>query len=302
MNILKELIVAGPTRKAKAQKGVSIVIPAFNEDETIGEIVEKIRAVGPDFEIIVVDDGSSDGTAQAARDGGADIVLSAPYNVGNGASVRRGILASSGEIVVMMDSDGQHSPEEIPNLLKELDTYEMAVGARTSQSNTSRFRNFGNWALITVAQWISGHKILDLTSGFRAMRREVLMGYLQLFPNRFSYPTTITLSFLMDARFVTYVPMDSIQKRHHGASNIKPFRDGLRFIAIIFRILMLFNPKRLFVPLSGGIFLISILVGGYQYWATGGVQSAGLGLFMSSVIIGCFGLIADQVAALRRKI
>lgn len=293
--------MAGKPKAERAGPRISVVIPAYNEAATVGDIISRIRKIGPDFEIIVVDDGSVDDTSKVAVDAGAK-VLTAPYNVGNGASVRRGILESAGDVVVMMDCDGQHPPEEIPNLLCQLDKYEMAIGARTSKGNTSDFRKVGNWALIKVAEWISGHKILDLTSGFRAMRKDSLMRYLRLFPNRYSYPTTITLAFLMDARFVTYVPMDSIQRRAHGESNIRPMSDFFRFVAIIFRILMLFNPKRLFVPLSSILMLVSILIGGWQYWNTGGVQSAGLGLFMSSVIVACFGLIADQVAMVQRKL
>ncbi|MGJ3259980.1 MAG: glycosyltransferase family 2 protein [Rhodospirillales bacterium] len=279
---------------------VNVVMPAYNEAEGIGGLVERVRAISPDLEVIVVDDGSTDNTAAVAEAAGATVIRN-PYNLGNGASVKRGILASERDVVVMMDSDGQHPPEEIPKLLNEIGTFDMAVGARTPKSDTAPLRNVGNKLLIRVAQWISGRQILDLTSGFRAIRREPLRDYLSLFPSRYSYPTTITLAMMLEGYFVTFVPMDSIGRRAHGSSDLSPVRDFLRFIGIIGRIVVLFNPQRLFVPLGGALFLASLFFGVFQYLRTGGIQAASLALFIASINIACFGLLADQVAHLRRK-
>ncbi|MBI5055304.1 MAG: glycosyltransferase family 2 protein [Nitrospirae bacterium] len=282
------------------QNKVSIVIPAYNEASVIGDVVRKIKAVDPSYEVIVVDDGSQDGTSSIAQDAGARIIRH-PYNIGNGASIKDGARCASGDVVVFIDGDGQHPPDEIPRLLEWIGEYDMVVGARTKKSRTSKFRNIGNSMLISVAQWITGRKIDDLTSGFRAIKREHLLEYLHLFPARYSYPTTITIAMFHGGHFVKYVPIDLITQRENGKSNIKPFRDFFKFIAIIFRIIMLFSPQRLFVPLGGLLFLLGVLVSGFQLWLTGGIQAAGTTLLLSSIYIACFGLLADQVVLLRRQ-
>lgn len=279
---------------------VSVVIPAFNEQDAIGDIVTRVKNVSPDLEVIVVDDGSDDDTAACAAKAGAQVIRSI-YNIGNGAAVKRGVLAVERDIVVMLDSDGQHPPEEIPKLLAELNNYDMAVGARTAKSDTDPIRNLGNSLLIKVAQWISGREIKDLTSGFRAIKRVPLRNYLHLFPNRYSYPTTITLAMMLEGYFVTYVPLDTITRREQGISKLSPIGDFFRFIGIIGRIVVLFSPQRLFVPLGGLLFAASLVLGALQYWWTGGIQSASLALFIASINIACFGLLADQIALLRRK-
>lgn len=279
---------------------VSVVIPAFNEQEVIADVVARALAQPQVSEVIVVDDGSADQTAGRARDAGAKVIRN-PYNIGNGASVKRGSLAAEGDVVVMMDGDGQHPPEAIPALLEHIGAYDMVVAARTPKSNTSPFRNMGNRLLILVAQWISGRRIADLTSGFRAVKRDYLLEHIHLFPARYSYPTTITLAMMIGGQFVHYVPVDAIRRRDQGVSNISPVSDFFKFIAIMFRMVMLFSPQRLFVPMGGIIFVLSLLVGGWQYWRTGGIHSAGLALFLSSIYIACFGLLADQMALLRRR-
>lgn len=284
---------AGPTK-------VSVILPAYNESRTIGDIIGRVRAVDRDFEIVVVDDGSSDDTGLVARAAGAT-VLRNPYNIGNGASVRRGILAASGDVVVLMDSDGQHPPEEIPRLLADLGDYDMVVAARSAACEASLIRTLGNAVLNALASFIAGHKIADLTSGFRAIRRQPLAGYVHLFPQRYSYPTTITMAMLLDARFVRFLSMDTIGRRKGGKSNISPTIDFLRFVAIMFRVIMLFSPKRIFVPLAAIMLLASIGVSAWQYVRTGGVHSLGLGMFLTSVFVGFFGLLADQIASIRRR-
>lgn len=279
---------------------ISVVIPARNEEDEIGKVVAGARAAIEPHEIIVVDDGSSDATSERATEAGAKVIRN-PYNIGNGASVRRGGLSTTGDIVVLLDGDGQHPPAEIPKLLESVGEFDMVVGARTSLSDTSRLRNFGNFMLIGVAKWVSGQDIKDLTCGFRAIKRDRLVEFVHLFPRGYSYPTTITLALMLSGRFVKYVPLDSIGKRKSGVSDISPASDFLRFIAIIVRIIVMFSPQRFFAPIGGILFLLGLVVSGLQFWFTGGIQSAGLALLLSSIYILCFGVIADQLALLRRR-
>ncbi|MEK9970348.1 MAG: glycosyltransferase family 2 protein [Ferrovibrio sp.] len=280
---------------------VSVVVPALNEESTIGDIVAGILAVNPDYEVIVVDDGSADGTAQAARDSGA-VVISHPYNLGNGASVTAGSLAASGDIIVMIDADGQHPPECIPMLIEHMGAYDMVVGARTRHSKTSRRRAFGNFILNKIASWISGHPIKDLTSGFRAIKRKHLLEYIHLFPARYSYPTTITMAMIQGRHFVKYVPVDAIQRRHFGRSNIKPIRDFIRFLNIMMRLLVLFSPQKFFLPLSALTLVFGMALGLYQLITHGGLFGSSQLLLLSAVYFFCFGLLAEQIAFIRRQV
>jgi glycosyltransferase involved in cell wall biosynthesis len=278
---------------------VTVVIPAFKEAATIYDLVGRIFAVDPEWQVIVVDDGSGDDTAQKAAQAGAEVVAH-PYNLGNGAAVRSGVEAARGEVVVLMDGDGQHPPEEIPKLLELIGPYDMVVGARTKRSKVSGFRAFGNRLLIAVAQWLTGRQIPDLTSGFRAVKRSVYMQYAHLMPLSYSYPTTITIATLRGGQFVRFLPLDSITRRQGGQSNIKPFNDGLKFLHIIFRIIMTFSPMRIFLPLGGLLIAAGVVTGLYQLSATGGFRSTTVMLVLGGVFISAFGLLADQIAALRR--
>lgn len=280
---------------------VSVVIPALNEESTIGDIVSGIFAVDPGYEIIVVDDGSTDGTAQAARDAGA-VVISHPYNLGNGASVTAGSLAASGDVVVMIDGDGQHPPEYIPMLVEPIGEYDMVVGARTRKSKTSRRRSLGNFILNLIASWASGHPIKDLTSGFRAIKRKHLLEYIHLFPARYSYPTTITMAMIQGRHFVKYVPVDGIRRRHFGKSNIRPFSDFIRFVNIMMRVLILFSPQKFFLPLSGLSLILGASLGAYQLGVHGGLFGSSQLLLLSAVYFFCFGLLAEQIAVIRRMV
>lgn len=291
------------TTKAAANsalKRISVVIPARNEEDEIAKVVTGVKEAIKAHEIIVVDDGSSDETSKRAEEAGA-IVLRNPYNIGNGASVRRGGLATTGDIVVFLDGDNQHPPSEIPKLLEPIGEYDMVVGARTPKSDTSLLRNIGNFMLMGVAKWISGQDIKDLTSGFRAIKRDRLVEFVHLFPRGYSYPTTITLALMLSGHFVKYVPLPSIRKRRSGTSGISPVRDFLKFLAIIVRIIVMFSPQRFFAPIGAFLFVMGFVVSGLQYWYLGGIQSAGLALLLSSIYILCFGVIADQLALLRRR-
>jgi len=279
---------------------VSIIIPAFNEEKIIGDIVRRVKSINSNFEVIVVSDGSKDRTADVAREAGAKVIRH-PYNVGNGASIKDGVHVCTGDIIVFIDGDGQHPPEDIPRLLEPIGDYDMVVGARTRYSETSVIRNIGNKMLIFIAQWMVGRKIDDLTSGFRAVKREKLLCYLHLFPNRYSYPTTLTMAMISEGDFINFVPLDLIKKRKEGKSHIRPIRDFISFVAIMLRVILLFNPRKFFVPIGGILFLVGVSVGTLQLIYTGGVQSTGVTLVLASIYTAFFGLLADQIALLRRQ-
>lgn len=282
-------------------KTVSVILPCFNEEDSIGELVKQIRSHSSVDEVWVVDDGSTDKTAERAEAAGAKVARH-PYNLGNGAAVKTGVRRATGEIVVLMDGDGQHHPEEIPKLLEPLTEFEMVVGARTHESDVSRFRTFGNVCMTWVANYLSGTKIQDLTSGFRAIRREVLCEFLHLFPNKYSYPTTITLSLLKSGYAVKYVSLNSIQRRRKGKSHIQPFGDGLRFLLIIVRIVMLFDPLKIFMPAS--LFLIALGAGFtvFDLLRYGGLQESAVLTLLIGIFVFFFGFLADQNAHIRREL
>jgi glycosyltransferase involved in cell wall biosynthesis len=216
---------------------VTVVLPAFNEAEVVGETVKRIRELHPYFEILVVDDGSTDSTMQAAMDAGAN-VWPHPYNMGNGAAVKSGLRAARGDYVVLMDADGQHDPADIGRLLEYADRFDMVVGARTKASKTKAHRNLANSIYNRFASYVTKFKIEDLTSGFRVMRRATVEQYIYLLPNTFSYPSTITMAYLRSGRSVVYVPIETA--RRVGKSKIKLVRDGTRFLLIITKIATLF--------------------------------------------------------------
>ncbi|MEA3547367.1 MAG: glycosyltransferase family 2 protein, partial [Thermodesulfobacteriota bacterium] len=201
---------------------VSIVIPAYNEEAVIGQTVARIRSLYPDFETIVVDDGSTDNTAHKAREAGAK-VFQHPYNIGNGAAVKTGIRKASGDLVVLMDGDGQHDPADIARLLEKSDHYDLVVGARHGSSQTSLGRRVANWFYNCLASYVAKFPIKDLTSGFRVFHRDTVLKYLYLFPNTFSYPTTSTLTYLRSGFTVKYIPIR--QHKRVGKSKIKLMED-----------------------------------------------------------------------------
>ncbi len=279
----------------------TVVIPAYNEAEIIGEIVKKIKQLECIDEVIVVDDGSVDDTGRMANEAGAKVVKHL-YNLGNGAAVKNGIRSVQTENLVLMDSDFQHQPEDIPKLLEFLGEYDMVVGARIEESDVSKFRSLGNKFLNFLASYLSGVKIIDLTSGFRAVKTEKIKHFLHLFPNKYSYPTTITLAMLKTGYFIKYVSLKSITRRTTGKSKIRPFSDGLKFVNIILRMIMLFNPQKVFVPISLVLFIMGVTLLIYQLLTRGGIFGSPIILLLGSINIFFFGLLADQNAQIRREL
>ena len=276
---------------------ISIIIPAYNEASTIGDIVFKIKELHPDVEIIVVNDGSIDDTAAIAKDAGAR-VHSHPYNIGNGAAIKSGIRIAGGDILVFMDGDNQHNPEDIAKLLRYIPDYDMAVGSRSNGDQASLGRTFGNTAYNWLASYVAKFPIFDLTSGFRAIKADIVRNFLYLLPNTYSYPSTLTLCVLRSGRSVKYMPIN-VLRRTTGKSKISPFKDGVRFLMIIIKICTLYSPLRVFLPVSFGLFVLGLSYYLFTYVSSGRFSNMSLLLFTTSIIIFMMGLVSEQICQMR---
>ena len=275
---------------------VTILLPAYNEENVIGDTIRSIKALHPEFEVLVVDDGSTDTTMQKALEAGAH-VWPHPYNMGNGAAIKSGLRCAQGEWVIMMDADGQHQPEDIARLLEYKDTYDMVVGARTNKSETRAHRDLANWVYNQFASYVTQFKVEDLTSGFRLVRLSVAKQFIYLLPNTFSYPSTLTLGYLRSGRSVKYIPIQT--KARVGKSKIKLLKDGARFFLIITKIASLFSPFRVFLPISLTLFVTGLCYYGYTFFAQGRFTNMSALLFNSSIIIFMIGLVAEQISQMR---
>jgi glycosyltransferase involved in cell wall biosynthesis len=276
---------------------VSVIIPAFNEEETIGDTIREITTLYPGYEVLVVNDGSTDDTGKAAADAGA-VVYSHPYNIGNGAAIKSGIRIASGNILVFMDGDGQHLPEDIRTLLAHFPDYDMVVGARGKGHHASWCRALGNRIYDRFGSYVAKFQVMDLTSGFRAIKAELARNLLYLLPNTYSYPTTMTLGVLRSGRSVKYVPIH-LRKRSKGKSKIKFLRDGVRFFMIITKICALYSPLRIFLPVSCFLFTTGLFYYFYTYIMSRRFTNMSALLFTTSVIIFMMGLVSEQICQMR---
>ncbi len=278
---------------------ISIVLPAKNEASSIGDLLDKLIRQAPEAEILVINDGSTDNTAEIALAKGAKVV-SHPYSQGNGAAIKTGARNAEGQILVFMDADGQHDPEDIPLLLNKLEQgFDMAVGARHVESQASKIRKLGNHFYNRLASVMTGHKIEDLTSGFRAVKADKFRKFLYLLPNGFSYPTTSTMAFFRSGFPVAYVPIHA--GKREGISHIKIVKDGIRFFIIILKIGALFSPMRLFLPLSGLLTTVGFSYYGYTYFTMGRFTNMSALLFTSALLTFLIGIISEQISSLHYK-
>jgi len=276
---------------------LSIILPAKNEAEGLKRTLPGLRAAYPDAEIIVVNDGSTDATAEIAAGLGATVVGS-PYSMGNGAAIKRGTRAAHGAVLVFMDADGQHSAEHIGQLLAKLDEgYDMVVGARDGSGQANFHRGLANAFYNRLASHMTGHRIDDLTSGFRAVRADKFREFLHLLPNGFSYPTTSTMAFFRSAYPVAYVPIP-VAKRVGNGSHIRPLKDGIRFLLIIFKIATLYSPMKLFAPIAAAFFLTGLGYYGYTFVTEHRLTNMSTLLLSAAVIIFLIGLISEQITNL----
>lgn len=280
---------------------LSIIIPAKNEEKGLALVLPKLKDTYPDAQIIVVSDGSTDNTNQISLSYGVDLI-SHPYSKGNGAAIKSGLRKAHGDLVICMDADGQHSPEDIDKLVEKINFgYDMAVGARAHEGQASLHRSIANGFYNKFASWMVGQKIDDLTSGFRAIKRDKFLEFISLLPNKFSYPTTITMSFFRSGYSVGYVPI-YVRKRLEGTqSHINVWRDGVRFLIIIFKIGTLFSPLKLFAPISATLFLSGLGYYLYTFSTDGRFTNMGALLFTTSIIVFLMGLVSEQITSLFYK-
>ena len=275
---------------------VSVIVPAFNESASIEALISGLRQAGPWHEILVVDDGSTDDTGPRAAKAGARVIRH-PYNKGNGAAVKTGIRQATGGLVLILDGDGQHQPSDAGRLVAALNEYDLVVGARSSATQASGARRAGNALLNAIASYLAEHQIPDLTSGFRAARREQLLEFLHLLPNGFSTPTTTTLAFLRAGYSVRFEPVDAAVRQGH--SKIRLSADGVQFFVILFKVITIFSPMRIFLPLSAASFALG---GVYALWTIATqshVTNSSVLLILLSVIIFLVGLVSEQISSLR---
>ncbi len=281
-----------------AESSLSIILPCFNEQDTIAPLCEQILTLHPDAEVMVVDDGSS----QEIPSIEGVTILRHPYNIGNGASIKTGARAASGDVLVFMDADGQHAAKDITRLLAKIeDGYDMVVGSRSAKTQASFPRLLANTGFNRLASLMTGYHIEDLTSGFRAVRAKAFKNFLYLLPNGFSYPTTSTMAFFRNGYAVTYVPIEAKQRDTDSQSNISVLKDGIRFLVIILKIGALFSPMRLFLPISAILFSIATVYYGYTYIDESRFTNMSALLYVSSLIIFLIGILSEQVSSLHYR-
>lgn len=275
---------------------LSIVLPARNEAEGLEKTLPQLKNLFPEAEIIVVDDGSEDATVEIAGRLGAKVIRH-PYSMGNGAAVKTGGRGASGDVIVYMDADGQHSPEDVRRLCDCMSQgYSMVVGARSKGSHANLFRRLANGFYNMLASWMTGQRVQDLTSGLRAVEAEKFREFLHLLPNGFSYPTTITMAFMRAGYPVQYIPVEAA--RRVGRSHIKPLRDGLRFVLIIFRIGTLYSPLKVFFPISLMLGVLGLVNYAYTYVVHNRFTNMSALLLLSAFMVFLIGLVSEQITAL----
>jgi glycosyltransferase involved in cell wall biosynthesis len=279
-----------------APEHVSIVIPAFNEAGAIGQVVADLTAAARWHEILVIDDGSSDGTAAEAQAAGATVIRQ-PYNKGNGAAVKAGIRAATGEYLLIIDGDGQHRPADALRLVTRLGDYDLVVGARSSATQASAARRMGNTVLNWLAGYLAEREIPDLTSGFRAARTEYLREFLFLLPNGFSTPTTTTLAFIKAGHSVFFEPIEARQRS--GVSKIRLSSDGVKFLVIILRVITIYSPMRVFLPVSGVACALGITYAIWNIVTDMRIPNGAVLLIMFAVVVFLVGLVSEQISAQR---
>ena len=278
-------------------RDVSVIIPAYNEEEGIASVVAGVLAGGAWREVLVVDDGSNDRTAERAASAGARLVRH-PYNKGNGAAVKTGVRVATGDVVLLMDADGQHDPADAARIVAPVGVHDMVIGARSARDQ-DLVRALGNGVFKAVASWLTGRPIPDLTCGFRAARRDRMLEVLHLLPNGFSYPTTSCLAFLKAGHNVAFEPIRA--RPRVSASKVRLTRDGVRFLLIIFKIVTLYSPLKIFFPLSAAALLSGT---GYAIWNVHyyGKIPMGAGLLIQlAVVVFLFGLISEQIASAQER-
>ena len=277
-------------------ESVTIVVPAFNEGDSIGRVVAALLDAAAWHEVIVIDDGSTDGTGKAAQDAGARVVRH-PYNKGNGAAVKSGIRAATSDWIAIVDADGQHRTADAKRLVEKLGDYDLVIGARDPSTQATAGRRMGNAVLNRLAAYLTERPIPDLTSGYRAARREYLLEFIHLLPNGFSTPTTTTLAFIKAGYNVAFEPIAALPRV--GTSKIRLASDGAKFFLILLKVITIFSPLRIFAPVSGVAFIVGAGYGLWNYVYHARIPNGAVLLLMFAVIVILVGLISEQISALR---
>jgi glycosyltransferase involved in cell wall biosynthesis len=283
----------------RQMENISIILPAKNEAAALKLLLPELKRTMPNAEIVVVDDGSTDETVDLCRSHQV-MVISHPYSIGNGAAIKTGARAATNDILVFMDADGQHKPEDIPRLLEKLsDRYQMVVGARTRKSQAGLHRAAANGFYNWLASWMVDQKVADLTSGFRCVRASKFRKFCYLLPNGFSYPTTITMSFFRAGYGVAYLPIEA--PKRIGKSHVRIVRDGMRFLLIIFKIGTLYSPLKIFLPISVAFFGTGVGYYLYTYLSTHRFTNMSALLLITSILVFLMGLVSEQITSLNYK-
>ena len=277
-------------------ESVTIVVPAFNEADSIGRVVGELRALAAWHEVLVVDDGSNDGTGKAARDAGARVIRH-PYNKGNGAAIKTAIRAATGEWLAIVDGDGQHAPGDAVQLVALLGEYDLVIGARHPMTQASTGRWLGNAFLNWLASYLTERSIPDLTSGFRAARREYLLEFIHLLPNGFSTPTTTTLAFIKAGYNVAFEQIEA--RARVGNSKIRFASDGAKFLLILLKVITIFSPLRIFAPVSAVSFVVGAIYGAWNFLYHDRIPNGAVLALMFSIMILLVGLVSEQISTLR---
>ena len=277
-------------------ESVTIVVPAFNEGDSIAQVVAALLDAAAWHEVIVIDDGSTDGTGKAAQDAGARVVRH-PYNKGNGAAVKSGIRAATSDWIAIVDADGQHRTADAKRLVEKLGDYDLVIGARDPSTQATAGRRLGNAVLNRLAAYLTERPIPDLTSGYRAARREYLLEFIHLLPNGFSTPTTTTLAFIKAGYNVAFEPIAALPRV--GTSKIRLASDGAKFFLILLKVITIFSPLRIFAPVSGVAFIVGAGYGLWNYVYHARIPNGAVLLLMFAVIVILVGLISEQISALR---
>lgn len=275
---------------------LSIIIPAKNEASTLGEILSELKQLSEVEEIIVVNDGSTDDTERIAKAMGV-CVITHPYSMGNGAAIKTGARAARGNTLLMMDADGQHSPKDIPPLLKKMaEGYHMVIGARKNSGHSGKRRLIGNKLYNLIASWVVGHRIMDLTSGMRVVNAEKFREFLYLLPNGFSYPTTSTMAFFRAGYSVAFETISIHNKRND--SHINFIKDGIKFFIIIFKIGVCYSPLKIFLPISAGFFSVGSVYYAWTFLTDGRFTNMSALLFITALVVFLIGLVSEQITSL----